>query len=176
MKNEIAVFGGGCFWCTEAVFNELRGIISVMPGYAGGETKNPTYQDVSSGSTGHAEVTRIEFNPIQILFTDLLTVFFATHDPTSINRQGNDTGTQYRSVIFYTNKNQKDDALKFIEQLRDSFDKPIVTEIQRLDTFYEAEKYHQKYYENNADQPYCQLVINPKLEKLKKHYKNLLKK
>ena len=150
MKNEIAVFGGGCFWCTEAVFNELRGIISVMPGYAGGETKNPTYQDVSSGSTGHAEVTRIEFNPIQILFTDLLTVFFATHDPTSINRQGNDTGTQYRSVIFYTNKNQKDDALKFIEQLRDSFDKPIVTEIQRLDTFYEAEKYHQQYLEKRG--------------------------
>ena len=175
-KTEIAVFGGGCFWCTEAVFNELKGVISVMPGYAGGTVPNPTYQEVSGGATGHAEVTRVEFDPAHISFTDLLNVFFATHDPTTLNQQGADIGTQYRSAIFYTNEKQKSESLQFIENLHDSFEKHIITEVQPLETFYEAEKYHQKYYENNADQPYCQLVINPKLKKLKEHYKNLLKK
>jgi len=173
---ETAIFGGGCFWCTEAVFSELRGVIKVMPGYAGGETKNPTYQEVAGGATNHAEVTKIEFDSSQISFTDLLTVFFATHDPTTLNRQGNDIGTQYRSVIFYTNEKQKNDAEEFIQNIANSFDKPIVTAIQPLDIFYEAEKYHQQYYEKNKETPYCQAIIDPKLKKLKEHYKGLLKK
>ena len=176
-KSEVAVFGGGCFWCTEAVFDELRGVISVVSGYAGGSTKNPTYEQVCSGGTGHAEVIRIEFDPTQISFRDLMTVFFATHDPTSLNRQGNDVGTQYRSAIFYANEEQKREAEAFIKELNDSqaFGKPVVTTLEPLGEFYEAEDYHQKYYANNPYQPYCQYLIPPKLNKLHKQFSALLK-
>jgi peptide-methionine (S)-S-oxide reductase len=176
-KNDVAVFGGGCFWCTEAVFDELRGVISVVSGYAGGSTKNPTYEQVCSGGTGHAEVIRIEFDPTQISFRDLMTVFFATHDPTTLNRQGNDVGTQYRSAVFYANEQQKQEAAAFIKELNESkaFGKPVVTTLEPLGEFYEAEDYHQKYYANNPYQPYCQYLIPPKLNKLHKQFSALLK-
>lgn len=176
MNKEIAVFGGGCFWCTEAVFSELRGVISVMPGYAGGTKKSPTYQEVSSEKTGHAEVTRIEFDPAKISFEDLLTVFFATHDPTTLNRQGNDVGTQYRSIILYSNENQKKQAEVFINKLNEEENTgKVVTEVKPLEKFYQAEEYHREYYERNKNQPYCQLVISPKLKKLKERFVELLK-
>ena len=173
----VAVFGGGCFWCTEAVFDELRGVKSVMSGYAGGNTKNPTYEEVCGGRTGHAEVIKIEFDPTEIAFKDLLTVFFATHDPTTLNRQGNDVGTQYRSAIFYATEEQKREAEAFIKELNDSkaFGKPVVTTLEPLGEFYEAEDYHQKYYANNPYQPYCQYMIPPKLTKLHKQFGALLK-
>ena len=161
-NTQIIVFGGGCFWCTEAVFGELKGVISVMPGYAGGITDQPTYESVSGGNTGHAEVIKIEYDPQQISFRDMLTVFFATHDPTTLNRQGNDVGTQYRSVILYTDEEQKNESKNFIKYLNESDkdDKPIVTEVKPLEKFYQAEDYHRKYYDNNSDQPYCQFVIS----------------
>jgi peptide-methionine (S)-S-oxide reductase len=176
-ETEVAVFGGGCFWCTEAVFGELRGVASVMPGYAGGSIKNPTYEQVCSGTTGHAEVIRIEFDPRQITFRELLTVFFATHDPTTLNRQGNDAGPQYRSIILYASDAQKQEAEKFINELNDSsvYGKPIVTEVKPLGEFYEAEEYHRKYYENQPYQPYCQIIISPKMQKLYKQFTDLLK-
>ncbi|MGE5305694.1 MAG: peptide-methionine (S)-S-oxide reductase MsrA [Alphaproteobacteria bacterium] len=176
-ETQVAVFGGGCFWCTEAVFNELEGVVSVMPGYAGGSLKNPTYEKVCSGETGHAEVIRIEFNPRQITFSDLLTVFFATHDPTTLNRQGADVGTQYRSVVFYVDEEQKRQAESFIKQLTDttSFGRPVVTTVEPLKEFYPAEDYHRKYYANNTYQPYCQITIPPKLNKLHKQFSELLK-
>ena len=175
-KNEVAVFGGGCFWCTEAIFTELRGVKSVMSGYAGGTVKNPTYEAVCTGKTGHAEVIRIEFDPGQISFNDLLTVFFATHDPTTLNRQGNDVGTQYRSIILYTNDAQKTAAEAFIKKLHESDPKgkPVVTEIKPLGEFYEAEEYHRNYYKNNPSQPYCQVIIEPKVQKLEKQFAELL--
>ncbi|HLD00038.1 peptide-methionine (S)-S-oxide reductase [Candidatus Kaiserbacteria bacterium RIFCSPHIGHO2_01_FULL_48_10] len=176
MKNEIAVFGGGCFWCTEAAFERLRGIVSVESGYAGGNVENPTYEQVSGGRTGHAEVVRVEFDPLQISFHDLLTVFFGIHDPTTLNRQGNDSGTQYRSFILYTSDLQKQEVELYIAELqRDLKQTPIVTEIKKLAAFYPAEEYHKRYYERNSDQPYCQLVINPKIAKLKKEYAEFLK-
>jgi peptide-methionine (S)-S-oxide reductase len=178
IKNrQIAIFGGGCFWCTEAVFEELRGVVSVMPGYSGGAVANPTYEQVSTGTTGHAEATRIEFDPAQISYHDLLTVFFATHDPTTRNRQGNDVGTQYRSAIFYTTPEQKDEAEKFIADLEasDLGGKPIVTEIVPFEAFYEAEDYHRQYFKNHPNAGYCQLIIEPKVEKLQKQFANLLK-
>jgi len=176
MNKEIAVFGGGCFWCTEAVFKMLRGVISVMPGYAGGAKPNPTYDEVSSGSTGHAEVIRIEFNPAEITLRDLLTVFFGSHDPTTRNRQGNDVGTQYRSVILYSSDEQKKIAEEFIKEINDSSPegKPIVTEIAPLTVFYEAENYHRDYYARNKSQPYCEVIINPKLEKVQEKFAHLL--
>jgi len=176
-KKGIAVFGGGCVWCTEAVFDELRGVTSVVSGYAGGSAKNPTYEQVCSGRTGHAEVIRIEFDPAAISFRDLMTVFFATHDPTTLNRQGNDVGTQYRSAIFYANEQQKQEAEAFIKELNDSkaFGKPVVTAVEPLGEYYEAEDYHQKYYANNPYQPYCQYMIPPKLTKLHKQFGELLK-
>jgi peptide-methionine (S)-S-oxide reductase len=176
-KSAVAVFGGGCFWCTEAVFDELRGVKSVVSGYAGGSTKNPTYEEVCGGRTGHAEVIKIEFDPSEIAFKDLLTVFFATHDPTTLNRQGNDVGTQYRSAIFYANEEQKREAEAFIKELNDSkaTGKPVVTILEPLDEFYEAEDYHQKYYANNPYQPYCQYTIPPKLNQLHKQFTDLLK-
>jgi peptide-methionine (S)-S-oxide reductase len=176
-QNEVAVFGGGCFWCTEAVFDELRGVHSVVSGYAGGKTKKPTYEQVCSASTGHAEVIKIEFDPAQISFRDLMTVFFATHDPTTLNRQGNDVGTQYRSVILYANDQQKQEAAGFIKELNEAktFRSPIVTTIEPLAEFYPAEDYHQKYYANNPYQPYCQYTIPPKLSKLHKQFAQLLK-
>jgi peptide-methionine (S)-S-oxide reductase len=176
-KTEVAVFGGGCFWCTEAVFNELRGVVSVMPGYAGGNVKDPTYEQVCGGKTQHAEVIRIEFDPSQIAYKDLLTVFFATHDPTTLNRQGNDVGTQYRSIILYSNEEQKREAEALIKELNQSstHGKPVVTEVKPLDEFYEAEDYHRRYYENNPYQPYCQMMIVPKLHKVHKQFTEILK-
>ncbi len=177
-KNEIAVFGGGCFWCTEAVFSELKGVKSVMPGYAGGTTSSPTYEQVCTDKTGHAEVIRIEYDPAQVKFKDLLTVFFATHDPTMLNRQGNDVGTQYRSAVFYTTEEQKKDVEEFIKKLEasDPGGKPVVTEIAPLDTFYEAEDYHREYFKNNRRAPYCQVIIEPKVQKLQEKFGELLKK
>lgn len=175
---EIAVLGGGCFWCTEAIFLRLRGVISVLPGYAGGTVENPTYEQVSSGRTGHIEVVQFEYDPSQITFKDLLNVFFATHDPTTRNQQGADMGEQYKSVIFYTNEEQRRQAEEYIENLKKEgvFDNPVVTEIRPLDKFYAAENYHQNYYERNKDKnPYCQVVINPKLTKLRAKFASLLK-
>ena len=176
-NHEVAVFGGGCFWCTEAVFDELRGVISVMPGYAGGSLKNPTYDDVCDGRTGHAEAIRIEFDPSAISYRDLLTVFLATHDPTTLNRQGNDVGTQYRSIVLYAGEEQKKQAEGLIQELNDSsaFGEPVVTEVKPLGDFYEAEDYHRKYFANNSYQPYCQFIISPKLQKLQKRFADLLK-
>jgi peptide-methionine (S)-S-oxide reductase len=176
MTQEIAVFGGGCFWCTEAVFKELRGVISVMPGYAGGTLKNPTYEQVCSGRTGHAEAIRIEFDPGQIAFKDLLAVFFATHDPTTLNRQGADVGSQYRSVVFYADEEQKREAESLIKQLSDSnsYGARIVTTLEPLTEFYPAEDYHRNYYARNPYQPYCQMTIPPKLNKLHKQFTGLL--
>ncbi len=147
-NTQTAVLGGGCFWCTEAVFKELKGVVSEMPGYAGGIKPNPTYEEVCGGKTGHAEVTKVEFDPVQISYEDLLTVFFYTHNPTTLNRQGNDVGTQYRSVIFYTNEAQKTAAQKFIDKLNESGPK-VVTTLEPFDKFYPAEDYHQGYSEKN---------------------------
>lgn len=169
-----AIFGGGCFWCTEAVFKQLKGVKSVTSGYAGGIKENPTYEEVSSGSTGHAEVIKIEFDSAETSFDDLLTVFFATHDSTTLNRQGNDVGTQYRSIILYTSPEQEKEANKFIADLNQSGEK-IVTEVKSLEKFYEAESYHKDFYVRNKDKPYCQLIISPKLEKLKEKFYMLLK-
>jgi peptide-methionine (S)-S-oxide reductase len=176
-EKQVAVFGGGCFWCTEAVFDELGGVISVTPGYTGGSVKNPTYEKVCSGETGHAEVIRIEFDPRQIAFKDLLAVFFATHDPTTLNHQGADVGTQYRSVVFYADEEQKHQAESLIKELNDksSFGQPVVTTVEALKEFYPAEDYHRKYYANNTYQPYCQITIPPKLNKLHKQFGKLLK-
>jgi peptide-methionine (S)-S-oxide reductase len=173
---ETTVFGGGCFWCTEAVFQSLKGVISVMPGYMGGETARPTYEQISNGDTGHAECIRITFDPQVISFTDLLSVFFNTHDPTTTNRQGADIGTQYRSVIFYTTDEQKRVAEELIAELTTAkaYENRIVTEVKPLGEFYEAEDYHKDYYKNNSSQAYCQLVIAPKLEKLQKRFAQLL--
>lgn len=176
MNKEIAIFGGGCFWCTEAIFKMLKGIISVEPGYAGGTKVNPTYEEVSMGLTGHAEVTRIEFDPEVISFDQLMTVFFATHDPSSLNRQGNDVGTQYRSIVLYTSEEQKNKADRYINDL-DSSDRggrPIVTEVRPLEKYYSAEDYHKNYYATHKDEPYCELVINPKLEKVQEKFRSLL--
>lgn len=177
-KPEVAIFGGGCFWCTEAVFKMLKGVISVSPGYAGGEKTNPTYEEVSTGNTGHAEVISIEYNPVEISYENLLTVFFGSHDPTTRNRQGNDVGTQYRSVIFYTSDDQRVKAMQFIKNINESNLKgdPIVTEVAPLTSFYAAGDYHKDYYENNMNNPYCELVINPKLEKVQKQFAELLAK
>ena len=173
-KNRTAVFGGGCFWCTEAVFERLEGVVSVMPGYAGGNIKDPNYEEVCSGKTNHAEVIKIEYDPSMISYGDLLTVFFATHDPTTLNRQGADVGTQYRSMILYTDESQKAQAEEFIKKLNESGPK-VVTELKSFESFYEAEEYHREYYRNNSSAPYCQIVINPKLEKLEERFSQLLK-
>jgi len=176
-KTEIAVFGGGCFWCTEAVFQRVRGVISAVSGYAGGTTKNPNYSQVSNGTTGHAEVTKIEYDPNEVAYRDLLEIFFAIHNPTTPNRQGNDIGPQYRSMILYTDHNQKQEAEKIIQELNDNkiYPDPVVTEIKPLADFYSAEDYHQNYYNQNPGQGYCQAVINPKLAKFKQKFTSLLK-
>ena len=176
-RNEVIVFGGGCFWCTETIFQQLKGVNRVVSGYTGGTTKNPTYTQVSSGTTNHAEVIQIEFDPTVIPYEVLLDIFFHTHNPTSLNRQGADTGTQYRSVILYSNNKQKETAEKFIEKLAKSgeFTNRIVTELKPLETFYPAEDYHQNFYTKNYDQPYCQLVISPKLTHLREQYSDKLK-
>lgn len=174
---ETAVFGGGCFWCTEAVLQHIKGVTKVTSGYAGGTTENPTYYQVSSGKTGHAEVVRIEFDPNTISYRDLLTVFFASHDPTTLNRQGADIGTQYRSIILATTDSQKQEAEQYIKELNESGEvgDPIVTEVKSLEVFYEAEEEHKDFANRNPMQPYVQAVVNPKLEKVKKKFTNLLK-
>ena len=167
-----AIFGGGCFWCTEAFFQNLKGVKSVESGYAGGKIKNPTYREVCSGMTGHAEVVKIEFDPEQISFKELLDVFFKTHNPTTKNQQGADVGTQYRSVIFYLDEEQKDQALEYIKGLEQAkvFDKSISTEVSRATEFYKAEEYHQDYYHRNPAAQYCTYVIEPKLQKFQKEF------
>lgn len=174
---EIAVFGGGCFWCTEAVFNRLKGVIAVTPGYAGGRTKDPTYSQVCYGDTGHAEVIKVEFDPSIISYQDLVEVFFHTHNPTTLNKQGADTGEQYRSIILYTSTEQKQVAEQVKEELDKSriFKEPIVTEIKKLDAFYEAEVDHKEYYEKNPYNPYCMVVIAPKIQSFENKYKSLLR-
>lgn len=176
-KFELATFGSGCFWCTEALFEKLNGVQEVVSGYSGGTTENPTYKEVCTGETGHAEVTQIVFDPNIISFEELLEVFWQTHDPTTLNRQGNDVGTQYRSAIFYHNDDQKKLAAEYKQKLEDEniFNNPIVTEITKFEIFYPAENYHQDYYEQNKSQPYCRMVITPKVEKFKKVFSNKLK-
>lgn len=171
-KTEIAVFGTGCFWCSEAIFKQLRGVVTVMPGYAGGNTPNPTYEQVCSGATGHAEVARIEFDPEVISYSDLLNIFWNVHDPTSLNRQGNDVGTQYRSIILTTSAHQKEQAEKSLQEMGQSglFSQPIVTTIEPLTVFYAAEDYHRDYYALHQSQPYCRLVISPKLQHLRQQF------
>ncbi|RIJ45839.1 peptide-methionine (S)-S-oxide reductase [Maribellus luteus] len=175
---EKATLGGGCFWCTEAVYLELKGVVDVKPGYSGGHVKNPGYKEVCTGTTGHAEAVQITFDPEVVSYSQLLEVFFATHDPTTLNRQGNDVGTQYRSVIFYHNQQQKETAEKVIRLLEEEkvYEQPIVTEITAYDTFYVAEDYHQNYYARNKSQGYCQFIIAPKLDKFRKVFKDQLKK
>jgi len=175
---EKATLGGGCFWCTEAVYLELKGVVEVKPGYSGGHVKNPTYEEVCSETTGHAEVVQITFDPEIVSFTQILEVFFITHDPTTLNRQGNDVGTQYRSAVFYHSEKQKEVANKVIQLFEEEkvYNKPIVTEVTQFDKFYVAEDYHINYYARNKSQGYCQFVIAPKLDKFRKIFKDDLKK
>ena len=169
-KSEIATLGGGCFWCVEAVFQRIDGVISVKPGYAGGNVKNPTYKQICTGNTGHAEVARIEFDSSKITYSQILNVFWQSHDPTTLNRQGNDVGTQYRSVIFFHNEIQEEIAKKSkIDADKSGYwDNEIVTEVTLLNNYYDAEDYHDNYYDDNPNQPYCLFVIKPKLDKLEK--------
>ena len=172
-----AVFAGGCFWCTEAVFKRLNGVHEVKSGYTGGFIKNPAYREVCQGRTGHAEGIRLDYDESLISYTELLEVFFATHDPTTLNRQANDVGTQYRSAIFYLDDEQYETAKLFIKTLNDSnvFDAPIVTELTALEVFYDAEDYHDNYYDLNREQPYCTYLIDPKIKKLTSHFNSILK-
>ena len=173
---QLATFGGGCFWCTEAVFQEIKGVEKVVSGYSGGNAPgHPTYREVCSGLTGHAEVVQVTFDANIISYKDILVIFITTHDPTTLNRQGADVGTQYRSVIFYHNEGQKEIADGVLKELVPYFNNPIVTEISPLDVFYEAEDYHQDYYSNNQSQGYCSFVITPKLAKLRQLHANMLK-
>lgn len=176
--NEIATLGGGCFWCTEAVFDGLKGVVSVESGYSGGDVADPTYEQVCTGKTGHAEVVQVTFDPQIVSYEDLLKVFFTVHDPTTLNRQGNDVGTQYRSVIFYHDENQKKTAENVINEIASEkiWDDPIITELSPFKTFYKAEDYHQEYFANNPNQGYCRIVIAPKVAKFRDHYRGLLKK
>ena len=174
---EQITLGGGCFWCTEAVFQQLRGVNKVTPGYSGGHVINPTYEQVKTGETKHAEVIQIEFDPSLISFEQILSVFFATHDPTTENRQGAAEGSQYRSVIFFNTNEQKQQAIKYIENLEQSgIYKKIITSVEPFSAFYKAEDYHKNFYLNNPNYGYCKVVIDPKIEKLKKDYSNILKK
>jgi len=174
---EVATFGGGCFWCLEAVFEQLKGVQKVESGYAGGPVNNPSYEQVCSGRTGHAEVVQVTFEPQEISFPDILNVFFATHDPTTLNRQGPDVGTQYRSVIFYRTPTQKEAAENKITELNAAqiWDAPIVTEVKPFQPFYPAEDYHQKYFQGHPAQPYCQVVIAPKVAKFRKQFAGRLR-
>ena len=176
-ERDTAILGGGCFWCVEAVFELVDGVISVESGYSGSSVVNPTYKDVCSGTTGHAEVCRVVFDPSVLPYADLLQMFFAAHDPTTLNRQGNDVGTQYRSVIFTSSDEQRQTALAYIKQLNDSktFADPIVTEVVDEDVFYPAEDYHQNYYAQNGSQPYCSFVVRPKVEKFRKQFSTKLR-
>ena len=176
-NNEIATFAGGCFWCTEALFLEVKGVKKVVSGYIGGTIKNPTYKEVCTGTTGHAEAIQITFDPTLVAYEDLLEIFFGTHDPTTLNRQGADVGTQYRSEIFYYTTAQKEAAEHYIQLIEKEklYSKPIVTKVSPASEFYAAEDYHQNYYNENSSQGYCQMVIAPKLEKLRKYYSSKLK-
>ena len=175
---ETATLAGGCFWCLEAVYDEAKGVLSVKSGYSNGHVANPSYRDVCNGNTGHAEVIQIKFDPSIISFRDLLNVFFTIHDPTTLNRQGADVGTQYRSAIFYHSPEQKAVAEQTISELNAQgiWNSPIVTEVEALKDFYIAENYHQEYFARNQNQPYCQAVVAPKVAKFRKHYLELLKK
>jgi len=175
-EKETIVFGGGCFWCTEAVFKMMRGVSSVVPGYSGSTVPHPTYEQVSGGATGHAECVKIEYDPAIVRYSDLLTVFFGSHDPTTKNRQGADVGIQYRSIIFYTTPLQKTETEKFIADINASnkMGAPIVTELEPLGMFFEAESYHHDYFEHNPGNPYCEVIINPKLEKVQRRFAALL--
>jgi len=177
-NTETATLGAGCFWCVEAVFDDLKGVESVESGYSGGHTENPTYQQVCSETTGHAEVANVNFNPQEISFKEILQVFFAVHDPTTLNRQGNDVGSSYRSAIFYHDENQKRIAEEVIKEVTAEgvYDKPIVTEVTKFDKFYIAENYHQEYFANNPNQPYCAAVVAPKVTKFRQKFVNRLKK
>ena len=172
-----AVFGGGCFWCTEAIFEMLKGVSKVAPGYAGGSVENPSYEHVSEGNTGHAEVIRVTYDPSIISYEDLLTVFFGSHDPTTPNRQGHDVGEQYRSVVFYSSEEEKAAIEKMIKEVDESLKDGtrVVTQVVQLGKFFPAEEYHQKYFEKNTSAPYCQLVIEPKVEKVRKRFAELVK-
>lgn len=176
-RTEVATFAGGCFWCTEAVFLELKGVKSVVSGYIGGKTINPTYKEICGGDTGHAEAIQITYDSNEISFGELLEVFFATHDPTTLNRQGNDVGTQYRSEIFYHDEMQKEISEEYISLMsnENTFGQPIVTQVSAISTFYKAEEYHNNYYNENKSQGYCSYVITPKIEKLKKYFQDKLK-
>jgi len=178
IRMETATLAAGCFWCVEAVFDDLKGVEDVVSGYSGGHTENPTYREVCSETTGHAEVVQVRFDPSVISYADILRVFFAVHDPTTLNRQGNDIGTSYRSAIFYHSPEQKETAEEIIKEVTEAviYDNPIVTEVTAFDKFYPAEDYHQEYYVNNKFQPYCMAVISPKVSKFRKHYLELLKK
>lgn len=171
------VLGNGCFWCTEAIYQQVRGVVSVEPGYSGGSVPDPAYEQVSSGSTGHAECAKIEYNEDDVSFNDLIEVFFGTHDPTTKNRQGNDVGTQYRSVIFYSTEEEKQIVEKVIKELNNSnaYGAPVVTEVKSFEVFYPAEDYHKNFYQNNPNQPYCQFVVSPKLKKFKEKFAQLAK-
>ncbi|HKM76761.1 MAG TPA: peptide-methionine (S)-S-oxide reductase MsrA [Candidatus Bathyarchaeia archaeon] len=175
LRLEKATIGGGCFWCTEATFEQIEGVEKVESGYAGGNLPKPTYEQVCSGTTGHAEVVQITFNPEKISFREILEIFFAMHDPTTLNRQGADVGTQYRSVIFYHDHEQKRIAEQIIKENQAKTSKKIMTEVVPYEVFYKAEDYHQSYYQQNSRQPYCQVVIAPKMIKLRQHYQNRLK-
>jgi peptide-methionine (S)-S-oxide reductase len=176
-EDSVATFGEGCFWCTEAVFERLAGVTSVISGYSGGEVKNPSYREVCTGRTGHAEVCQIHYDPKVVSYEELLDVFWHTHDPTTLNRQGNDVGTQYRSVIFYHSEEQKRLAEKSKAEIEASglFDGPVVTRIDPFRNFYKAEDYHQDYFRNNPNQPYCTFIVKPKVEKFKAKYQDRLK-
>lgn len=176
-RSEIATLGGGCFWCIEAIYNDIRGVRSALSGYAGGHVRNPTYEQVCSHTTGHAEVVRVEFNPDAISYRDILDLFFSIHDPTTLNRQGNDVGEQYRSVIFYRDDEQKRIAQETIKELTEAraFRDPIVTQVEPFRDFYPAEDYHQEYFKNNPYQPYCRVVIAPKVTKFRKSHAEMLK-
>ncbi|MBY0245929.1 MAG: peptide-methionine (S)-S-oxide reductase MsrA [Sphingobacteriaceae bacterium] len=177
-KTEKATFGMGCFWCTEAIFQRLEGVISVKSGYEGGDVENPSYEEICTGTTNHAEVIQLTYNPLKITYSQLLEIFWENHDPTTLNRQGADVGTQYRSVVFYHNASQKDLAEKYKMELNKNkvFDKPVVTQIAAASTFYLAENYHQNYFNQNKEQAYCRLVIMPKIQKLEKIFKSKLKR
>lgn len=170
MNYEIATLGGGCFWCTEAIFKRVKGVINVKPGYSGGYVKNPTYEDVCTGETGHAEVVQIVFDPSQISYRELLEIFFSIHDPTTLNRQGNDIGTQYRSIILYHNEEQRKIAEEMIKEVEKKLGKKVVTEIKPFEAFYEAEDYHHDFYDKHRNHPYCRYVIDPKVSKLFKYF------
>ncbi|MFG1519959.1 MAG: peptide-methionine (S)-S-oxide reductase MsrA [Thermoplasmataceae archaeon] len=177
-RTEVAVLAGGCFWCLEAIFSEIRGVSKVEPGYSGGDLPDPTYEEVCTGRTGHAETVRISYDPDVISYTDILEIFFSTHDPTTLNRQGNDVGTQYRSVIFYTNTDQEREAADMIRKLEAEgrFKKPIVTKVEKFENFYPAEEYHRDYFRNNPDSPYCMFVIEPKIAKFRKSFAPVLRR